>query len=294
EVLASIRDQAALVETQRLLRVIDLLAETDARMKWAANKKLHFEVGAIKVIQTLGEADLDDVIAMVSAAAVAAETGGPLALDQAAAPVSRPRVAEAAAPAPVREEPVVQKPEIAAPPTAEVRPVQPAQPVAAPSEPAPRRGELEGEPLWEAAREALIQAKPLFETWLRAASFLSHQDSVFTLGFSSEQRFFRESLSRYDKDIEDQIRALSATPLRLEIVVRGDLAPVDMPSIEEEESDESAAPAAPEPQTVEAAESEAASPAPTAEEAALEESFKEDPLIREALKAFEARILPSK
>ncbi len=31
-------------------------------MKWAPNKKLHFEVAIIKAIQSLGQATLDEVI----------------------------------------------------------------------------------------------------------------------------------------------------------------------------------------------------------------------------------------
>jgi DNA polymerase III subunit gamma/tau len=46
----------------RLLDVIDQFAAAEGRMKWAPNKKLHFEVAIIKAIQTLGQATLDEVI----------------------------------------------------------------------------------------------------------------------------------------------------------------------------------------------------------------------------------------
>jgi DNA polymerase-3 subunit gamma/tau len=39
--------QAELIETDRLLELIDQFAEAEARMKWAPNKKLHFEVALI-------------------------------------------------------------------------------------------------------------------------------------------------------------------------------------------------------------------------------------------------------
>jgi DNA polymerase-3 subunit gamma/tau len=58
----SLVKQAELVETDRLLELIDLLAEAESRMKWAPNKKLHFEVAVIKAIQSLGQATLDEVI----------------------------------------------------------------------------------------------------------------------------------------------------------------------------------------------------------------------------------------
>jgi DNA polymerase-3 subunit gamma/tau len=58
----SLAAQADLIETDRLLELIDQLAEAEGRMKWAPNKKLHFEVAVIKAIQSLGQATLDQVI----------------------------------------------------------------------------------------------------------------------------------------------------------------------------------------------------------------------------------------
>jgi DNA polymerase-3 subunit gamma/tau len=51
-----------LITTDRLLDLIDQFAAAEGRMKWAPNKKLHFEVAIIKAIQTLGQATLDEVI----------------------------------------------------------------------------------------------------------------------------------------------------------------------------------------------------------------------------------------
>jgi DNA polymerase-3 subunit gamma/tau len=45
-----------------LLDLIDQFAVAEGRMKWAPNKKLHFEVAIIRAIQTLGQATLDEVI----------------------------------------------------------------------------------------------------------------------------------------------------------------------------------------------------------------------------------------
>jgi DNA polymerase-3 subunit gamma/tau len=278
EVAASIQEQAAGVDTGRLLRLIDLFAETDARMKWAVNKKLHFEVGIIKAIQALGEANLDDVIALVSAAADSAGSSGMIPTSAPAARTPFP------AAAPVRE---VVRP--APEPVANPAPVSRPAPIVAPVVSAPAapevKGDLSGEALWDAARDALIAAKPLLETWLSAASFVSHGDSAFTIGFSTEQRFFRESLSRYEKEIEQAVAARCATPVRLEIVVRADIAPAEMPMIEDEDEPSPAASVsvpAPAPQAV-VEEPAAAAPSP--------EDFKNDPLIREALEAFEARII---
>ena len=50
------------ISTDRLLELIDQFAAAEGRMKWAPNKKLHFEVAIIKAIQSLGQATLDEVI----------------------------------------------------------------------------------------------------------------------------------------------------------------------------------------------------------------------------------------
>jgi DNA polymerase-3 subunit gamma/tau len=58
----SLAAQAELITTDRLLDLIDQFAQAEGRMKWAPNKKLHFEVAVIKAIQSLGQATLDEVI----------------------------------------------------------------------------------------------------------------------------------------------------------------------------------------------------------------------------------------
>ncbi|HEX3420012.1 MAG TPA: DNA polymerase III subunit gamma/tau [Candidatus Udaeobacter sp.] len=62
DVQKSLTAHAELISTDRLLDLIDQFAAAEGRMKWAPNKKLHFEVAIIKAIQTLGQATLDEVI----------------------------------------------------------------------------------------------------------------------------------------------------------------------------------------------------------------------------------------
>ena len=58
----SLASHAELIATDRLLELIDQFAAAEGRMKWAPNKKLHFEVAIIKAIHSLGQATLDEVI----------------------------------------------------------------------------------------------------------------------------------------------------------------------------------------------------------------------------------------
>ena len=67
ELQKSLAAQAELIETDRLLELIDQFAEAEARMKWAPNKKLHFEVALIKAIQSLNQVTLNEVIENLNA-----------------------------------------------------------------------------------------------------------------------------------------------------------------------------------------------------------------------------------
>lgn len=67
ELQKTLSSQSGLVETDRLLQLIDQFAEAEGRMKWAPNKKLHFEVALIKAIQTLGQVTLNEVIENLNA-----------------------------------------------------------------------------------------------------------------------------------------------------------------------------------------------------------------------------------
>src|SRR5213595_2767243 len=62
DVQKSLGAHAELITTDRLLDQFDQFAAAEGRMKWAPNKKLHFEVAIIKAIQSLGQATLDEVI----------------------------------------------------------------------------------------------------------------------------------------------------------------------------------------------------------------------------------------
>ena len=54
--------------SDRLLNIIDIFAESESRMKWASNKRLHLEIGIIKAIQSLNEVRISDVITALAGA----------------------------------------------------------------------------------------------------------------------------------------------------------------------------------------------------------------------------------
>ncbi|MCX6877778.1 MAG: DNA polymerase III subunit gamma/tau [Verrucomicrobia bacterium] len=88
-------------QPDRILATIDVFAETEGRMKWATNKRLHFELGIIKAIQTLSEMRITDVIRILTQGAGFLTTEPPVTLPPASAstPSAAP-VAAAEEPAP--------------------------------------------------------------------------------------------------------------------------------------------------------------------------------------------------
>jgi DNA polymerase-3 subunit gamma/tau len=100
----------------RILAAIDVFAETESRMKWATNKRLHFELGIIKSIQTLGEVRITDVIKVLTRGADAIEAQAPAA----------PRIPAASPASPVTV-PAPPEPEPAGEPEAGPPPAVPAK-----------------------------------------------------------------------------------------------------------------------------------------------------------------------
>ena len=84
----------------RLLALIDHFAETEGRMRWSTNKRLHLELGLIKAIQSLGEVRINDLIKVLGG--VADQLGTTPA-------PSQPENTAEAPPAPLPEAPAEKK-----------------------------------------------------------------------------------------------------------------------------------------------------------------------------------------
>lgn len=67
ETVASLIEQAKLVRMEKLLELIEQFAGAEQRMKWASNRKMHFEVAVIRAIQTLSQATLTEVLETLTA-----------------------------------------------------------------------------------------------------------------------------------------------------------------------------------------------------------------------------------
>jgi len=85
---------------ERILAAIDVFAETEGRMKWATNKRLHFELGMIKAIQTLSEVSITDLISVLTKGADHVSQAAPAPAPAPAAPPVQETPAPVSAPAP--------------------------------------------------------------------------------------------------------------------------------------------------------------------------------------------------
>lgn len=158
--------QSQMASTEQLLRIVDGLAEVDARMRWATNKRLHFELGVIQAVQNYNEVSISDVIQ-------ALDPDGSLpvaARPQPTAPVvarRAPAPAPTAAPAAARTVPEpVPAPARAAEPAPSLAPARAVEPEQVP-EPAPQAESApwsqEDEFLAAPEEPDLPEAEPEFE-----------------------------------------------------------------------------------------------------------------------------------
>ena len=281
EIAGDLAAQASLVNNEKLMNIIDQFAEVESGMKWALNKRLYFEIGIIRATQVLGESTLSDVIMHLRGAL----DGSPLTPSAAgSAPVSAPAVQEPRMSMAEAVRAAVKSPPPAAAPAPGPAPAdiqEPAAPVGGSMEPGPE--------LWAAVREEFSGKFPLQGGYAAEATFLSADARNFIIGVPGEHRMAAANLERPNikTNLEGILAKLSGRRFSLKVEVRPDLAPAPAPEV--------SAPQPPEP----AAAAEKPSPkqakaAAVGEAAALaskiEEEFRDDPLIQEALKLFDAKI----
>jgi DNA polymerase-3 subunit gamma/tau len=238
ELQSSLGQEAALVETDRLLELIEQFAGAEGRMKWAPNKKLHFEVAVIKAIQTLSQVTLAEVIDNL--AALRDGSGAPSVRSVSSVPKATPAEKKAA--------PRAEKPD-------ESTPV-PAAPVDITA-------------IWPKAVQLAYTRRPLIKTWIALARLLGTEGRNVLLGFAPDQKTVMESLSRPANRgfLEALLKELTGIDWTVKLsIVEGLLSP---PLAEETQ-----------------AETESGKPKPNDSA----DTFKDDPLIREALEIFKGKI----
>ena len=299
-VAATTRAQAELVATDRLLDLIDHFAEIDARMKWAPNKKMHFEIGVIKAVQRLQESNLSDVIKVLSGAMGDAPVPFPktnLSVQPSASPAQGPVAASSAPAAVASPQPQEASQAPAREPEPEPAPTPLEQPAAGP--------EVAQEPV--AAQEStsdpqLIwrQVQTKFPMIFSQAAFDGIEEGRLVVRFHSTD-FGKERATTTRGEIDKHLKSISGQDLRLDVYIDDAVpmgpsanppktanladAALDAPPVDAGRTADGAPPVA---NAGPAQPPAPVKPPPT--EPLDDEAFYEDPLIQKALDMFEATL----
>ena len=217
-------------------------------MKWAPNKRLHFEVAVIKAIQTLNQVTLNEVIENLAALrdGKSQTQAEPPTKSSPKLPATQPRKIEA----PRVAEQVQQ--------TSVVREEPPLPPTQATTS-------VDHETVWPKVVEQVRSRRRLISPWVEAATALGIEGRFFLIGFPPQQKTAMESLSipRTREFLEALIKEISGQEWKIKFVLKEGLpvvAPMEAPAASVPKKQETQA------------------------------TFKDDPLIREALEIFKGEI----
>ncbi|MFN2476198.1 MAG: DNA polymerase III subunit gamma/tau [Chthoniobacterales bacterium] len=268
----SLESQSAAIEMDRLLELIDQFAGAEGRMKWAPNKRLHFEVAVIKAIQTLEQVTLNDVIANLSALRdgkpAVTQPGMPAKARVPAAPAVKQPI-----PLPVAPKPPQETGRATPPTTSAAHSRTEAATAAATEAAAP---ELNLETLWDNTVAQIRTRRPFIAGWVNSAKVLGQDGRSFLLGFPPEEKNAMDSLAtpKMRDFLEALLKEISGRDWSVKLSVKEGLT-VQAPKFDEPVSN--------------GAETSAPAKAQGKPDAA---TFKDDPLIREALEIFKGEIKP--
>jgi DNA polymerase-3 subunit gamma/tau len=278
EAIAALAEQSQRISRDKLLELIEQFAKAESAMKWAPNKKMHFEIAAIRAIQTLNQATLTDVLDTLAAmrdggpAPAKSEVGSgkeEVRSPKPAAAIQRPAIAEASAPPPRRSLSEAVAAQLGAKPAAKAEPAPVAEPQPAPRvreepEPAPAPA-LSASELWPQLVTRVRKDRPLIQGWLEAGVLAEIAGDTAVLAFPPAGSLARENCERSNNRayLEDVLAELAGRPLTLKLVTREGLVIETLAPTETKSTPP---------------------PDPNA-------AFRDDPLIKRALAEFNAEII---
>jgi DNA polymerase-3 subunit gamma/tau len=265
ELQSSLGKEAALIETDRLLELIEQFAEAEGRMKWAPNKKLHFEVAVIKAIQTLSQVTLTEVIDNLAALRGGTSVTSVRSIPKTVAAAEKAIPEKRKVPAPEAEKPVPRAPSTEPAPGGSPDQGASRVPAASPA----TVGSIDMTAVWPKAVQLAYTRRPLIKTWIESARLLGTEGRNVLLGFAPDQKTIMESLSRPANRgfLEALLKEMTETDWTVKLsLVEG------LPSTSPPEELR--------------AKTEPGRPGPNDSL----DSFKNDPLIKEALEIFKGEI----
>ena len=257
--LALLKTQAQRIDADAVLRVIDALAATETRLRYALSKRIFLEIAMVKAIKAREMVGIDDVLRKLNELKKRLGAGTAPVAPAASGPAKTSRPA-AIVPAP-----------------------KPVAPPAAAGSAAPVPSSLLDE-AWAYAVEHVGKVAPMAKTYLVGARPLGLRGNVIVIGFDPEFAAHREFLDTARN--HELLQARLKEKLRIDVTLRFEIA-ADANPVETVPA-EPAVPATPRPRTTEA-------PAPPAGggKKGLED-FQNDPLIKKALEIFKGTIVDVK
>jgi len=261
--VATLKEQSALASTESLTRILEVLTDSELRLRDAASRKILLEVALLKTIEARSAISLDSVLKQLNQLRGQSGAGGL----PAASTTHFPSVAPAAKPA---ARPRGSHQEMAAPaPLAEAAPVS-----------------SDLCELWAKLIETVGRASPFTRSYLVDASPVSFEKNILTIGFDPE---FEDHLGLVDNArnhalLQTKLAELGYSNSQIRFLK------VEAPAGRAPQSIGAA-------QVVPVASAKSAAPAgPAAREksAAIpfnKDDFKNDPLIQRALEMFKGQIV---
>ena len=248
EVQKSLAAHTELISTDRLLELIDQFAVAEGRMKWAPNKKLHFEVAIIKAIQSLGQATLDEVIEKLGELRGAGSASPPASPKVMAAKPEAPAVRSGAAGADRGPKPMPQSGGVTAPGAGKMSVEDKARTV---------DSELDSEKIWQAVLAKIPPQKAFVRNSASAAHVLGIEGRNFKLGFAPGDKAMMDILGTpaNRKFVETLLHEITGKDFALKLIVSEDLPSKNTAAADDSPND-----------------------------------FKNEPLIKEAIELFNARV----
>jgi DNA polymerase-3 subunit gamma/tau len=293
EALTALTEQSTRIAADKLLDLIEQFANAEGRMKWAANKKMHFEIAAIRAIQTLSQATLTEVLDTLTAL----RGGGPLpekpkslpprpvppvavAKKPALAMAPTPVITQQPAAAEPKPEPPPQKRSLSATVAASLDEEKTAAPTPQPApkiseepaaQPAPKAASMapvvSAAELWPQLVARIRKDRPLISGWIESGQLVAITNGVAVLAFPPDASMARDACERANNRtfIESALSNLTGQPVTLKCEKRDGLvidkiAPTETKPVVPDDP---------------------------------MEAFKNDPLIQKALAEFQATFIPA-
>ena len=277
--LEAIRRQAEGLEVEQARRIMEVLAECEWKLRDASSKKIVIEIALLKAIEARHAVSIDAVLKQLNAL----RSGGEGAAVASAPKIAAPRPAPAA----LRESPPA--PADPRPETRDPRPesLLTSAPTSSEKSSAPAVVADDIEALWRQLVEAAGRARPFVKTYLLEAHPVSFDGRLFTIGFDPE---FSDHMGLVDNSknhdlLTTKLRELGHATVRIKFIEAE--APVGRKRPTPEEASLNSMEGAPA-----SGEAKVGKSGKVVPESAFDpNSFKDDPLIKQALEIFKGQIV---